>query len=523
MFTRSAAGSPGGRGVCSRLREVSRTRRPVRRGRGFGRCATCLGADAQAAAAAPRRPRPRPPARRRAAGTLAGGARAMRRAGGGSGGGGGGGEEAKRKVTARLDVQKDDIQAVLPISKNWEVMNTAVLTGRQVSQAMKVFIVSQAGKVADVTLQSSCHSEDESVLKVSSSCSSVYVDGSEQRGSSNASVLVKYGTYTGLARFTVWMPEFPLEVHVADFRLSQVKGWKVPDLQAAVGKMKRATEDYRGAGGVGGGGGGGLGAFRGAGGWADVGGDAVNGIDSERAHPACRLRFQQSPVEVYARFLAADQDTGRVSYFVSRRTWLRVTDLVESLLRVSDPRIASLSGRILQGRGTGRTEVQVLSPITGRVIGAKEVRVGSDKVTVTKLVVRVVSGLQLSIAPDSTVENGYVAETSVTRKLTAQYQEGLLDIDLEFSDESRTPLRQVAAADYQLLVDSLDPEVVAFAPMVASAHPRVIAVGEGRGDLLRVTLLLADECRGPPRTRPLKVRPDTPRSHHTRRGTAWMA
>lgn len=50
--------------------------------------------------------------------------------------------------------------------QNWEVMNTAVLTGRQVSQGMKVFIVSQSGAVADVTLQSSCHSEDESVLKV---------------------------------------------------------------------------------------------------------------------------------------------------------------------------------------------------------------------------------------------------------------------------------------------------------------------------------------------------------------------
>lgn len=32
---------------------------------------------------------------------------------------------------------------------------------------MKVFIVSQAGKVADVTLQSSCYAEDESVIKVS--------------------------------------------------------------------------------------------------------------------------------------------------------------------------------------------------------------------------------------------------------------------------------------------------------------------------------------------------------------------
>lgn len=68
---------------------------------------------------------------------------------------------------------------------------------------------------------------------------------------------------------------------------------------------------------------------------------------------------------MYARFLAKDHDSGRVSYFVSRRTWLKVTELV--LTRVSDPRIASLRGRVLQGRSTGRTEVQVLSPITGNL------------------------------------------------------------------------------------------------------------------------------------------------------------
>lgn len=82
-----------------------------------------------------------------------------------------------------------------------------------------------------------------------------------------------------------------------------------------------------------------------------------------------------------------------------------------------------------------------MSPITGRVIGTKEIRVGSDKVSLVKLSVRVVSGLQLTITPDNTIENGYIAETAVTHKLTAQYQEGLLDIDLEFSDGSRTPLR----------------------------------------------------------------------------------
>jgi transmembrane protein 132 len=70
--------------------------------------------------------------------------------------------------------------------------------------------------------------------------------------------------------------------------------------------------------------------------------------------------------QVYARFLAKDHDSGRVSYFVSRRTWLKVTELVLTLMRVSDPRIASLRGKVLQGRSTGRTEVQVLSPITGK-------------------------------------------------------------------------------------------------------------------------------------------------------------
>lgn len=231
-------------------------------------------------------------------------------------------------------------------------MNTAVLTGRQVSQAMKVLIVSQAGKVADVTLQSSCHSEDESVLKVSSSCSSVYVDGSEIRGSSNASVLVKYGTYIGLAKFTVWMPEFPLEVNVPDFRLSQIKGWRVPDDNMVLKARKKrfALRRRRRRRSVDG-----KNQYRA---WVNSGSSDDGAYDSEK-HPSCRLRFQQSPIEVYARFLAEDHDSGRVNYFVSRRTWLRVTDLVLTLLRVSDPRIASLRGRIIQGRSMGRTEVQV--------------------------------------------------------------------------------------------------------------------------------------------------------------------
>ncbi|KAG5868104.1 hypothetical protein JTB14_034634 [Gonioctena quinquepunctata] len=301
----------------------------------------------------------------------------------------------------------------------------------------------------------------------------MYVDGSEARGSVNGSVLVKYGTYTGLAEFTVWMPEFPLELSVADIRLSQLKSWRVPDYHPSVLKSRRKKRSFSSGWGMG------------------PGDDMGNVVDK----PICRLRYQQTSVEVYARFFASDHSSGRTTYLINRRTYLRVTDLVLPWLRVSDPRIASLHGRVLQGRSVGRTEVQVLSPITSRVYGSKEVRVGNDKVALSRLSVQVVSGLQLNISPDSSLENVYVAETGITRKLTAQYQEGLLDIELEFSDGQKTPLRDISDTDYHLVVESLDPEVVAFAPMVASHHPRVIAVGEGSGDLLQVTLLLAEECR----------------------------
>jgi transmembrane protein 132 len=66
---------------------------------------------------------------------------------------------------------------------------------------------------------------------------------------------------------------------------------------------------------------------------------------------------------------------------------------------------------------------------------------------------------------------------------------------VEFSDGSSTSVSDINMADYAISVDSLSPEVVAFAPMLTSIHPRVIAVGEGKGNLLKVSLLLPDTCR----------------------------
>ena len=70
----------------------------------------------------------------------------------------------------------------------------------------------------------------------------------------------------------------------------------------------------------------------------------------------------------------------------------------------------------------------------------------------------------------------------------------MLDITVLFSDGSSTPLRDIDPAQYYLTVDTLDPQVIAFAPIIGSKDTRVIAVGRGEGDLLTVSLELADEC-----------------------------
>ena len=70
----------------------------------------------------------------------------------------------------------------------------------------------------------------------------------------------------------------------------------------------------------------------------------------------------------------------------------------------------------------------------------------------------------------------------------------MLDITVLFSDGSSTPLRSIDSDQFYLTVDTLDSDVIAFAPILGSKDTRVIAVGRGRGELLKVSLELADDC-----------------------------
>ena len=136
----------------------------------------------------------------------------------------------------------------------------------------------------------------------------------------------------------------------------------------------------------------------------------------------CHERYQQSHVTVLARFLAEDPDSGRRDYYISRNSLLDVTDLTRRSLRSSDPRVARLEGRKVQGASLGRTEIQVVSPLTGQVLGSTEVRVVKQRESVRGLRVRVVSGISLAIRPGANADGTLVLSTTLGEQLTSKYQ-----------------------------------------------------------------------------------------------------
>lgn len=63
-----------------------------------------------------------------------------------------------------------------------------------------------------------------------------------------------------------------------------------------------------------------------------------------------------------------------------------------------------------------------MSPVTGRVLGTKEIRVLNERVSIASMKVQVISGVQLSLFPDTDSDNQFVAETTMSSKLSAKYQ-----------------------------------------------------------------------------------------------------
>ncbi|XP_014784675.1 transmembrane protein 132E [Octopus bimaculoides] len=363
-----------------------------------------------------------------------------------------------KNFLTKINIQSVEEKKLVPVLKVTEIMNVASLTGRTQIYPLQIFVVNKEGSIHDVTWLTSCHSSNDNVLKVSRNCSFIYVDGKEKIGSRNVTVIAKSRQLVAFTHVTVWMPDERLNIQLSDNKLSQIKRWKVTKDRILLRRKKR---------------------------------DKILGMDDPTRN-MCRLRYQQSTVDVYASFCVLEN--GRLQYYTGKKTYFRVTEMLKDRLRLSDSHIASLSGNIIMGKNPGLTEIQVLSP-TSRVMAAKEIRVGQDKVAIQRLLINTVTDISLEIREAALNDpTTILAVVHVNNQLKTKFQEALLDIAVQFTDKTVVPLKYISPLDYKLEISSLNRQVLKIPrPFGLPYQPTVIATGPGEGQL-NISLRLGHRC-----------------------------
>ncbi|XP_045078547.1 transmembrane protein 132E-like isoform X2 [Coregonus clupeaformis] len=369
------------------------------------------------------------------------------------------------KVVTELTVVQKDIQAIIPLSMDTEIINTAILTGRTVAIPVKVVSIEMSGVVTDVSSFVECKSSNEDIVKVSMNCDYVFVNGKETRGSMNARVIFSYEHLSAPLELTVWVPKLPLQVELSDSNLSFIKGWRVPILPD-----RRSARDS----------------------------DTDDDEDDRRVSRGCTLQYQRTLVKVLTQFhTTSTEGTDQVITMLGPDWQVDVTDLVQDSLKVVDPRIAELVDHtVLVGLELGSTVLKVESPLTMEaMLGETPFSVTDEKVSILELRVHAISGLALSIQPSPGNSHTMVAKATGLQTLTAPKQEASLSIWLYYSDSTASPLTFFDPKDYNLNASTLNDKVVYVSQEPQQRWPVVVAEGEGSGEMVRMEMTICEACQ----------------------------
>uniref|UniRef100_A0A3Q2CVI1 Transmembrane protein 132B-like n=1 Tax=Cyprinodon variegatus TaxID=28743 RepID=A0A3Q2CVI1_CYPVA len=362
---------------------------------------------------------------------------------------------------SHLYISNADIQGIVPLAEDTEVLNTAILTGRRVAMPIKLVTVETDGQVREVDDSVTCSSTDVDVVKVSSRCDQVLVNGKEMRGRQSLAVNFTYLHLSAQLLLTVWVPKLPLQIDVSDTELSQVKGWRVP-----ITTNKRPTRD------------------------------SEDDEDDDKKGKGCTLQYQYAVVRVLTHFVAEVSEPGGEMVYMLGTDWQAdITPLVLDQLKVEDPRIARLvDGHILMGRDLGITTIQVLSPLSDSILAEKTVTVLDDKVTITDLGVQLVASLSLSMTASPGNYQAIQLTTTATDLLHTPKQEAVVSAWIHYSDGSVTPLDIYDPKDFLLSAISLDENVISVTNQ-EQHWPIIVAEGDGQGPLFRVEMVISETCQ----------------------------
>ncbi|XP_048045535.1 transmembrane protein 132E isoform X1 [Megalobrama amblycephala] len=368
------------------------------------------------------------------------------------------------KVVTELTVVQKDIQAIIPLSMDTEIINTAVLTGRTVAIPVKVVSIEINGAVTDVSSFVQCKSFNEDIVKVSMNCDYVFVNGKETRGSMNARVIFSHEHLSAPLELTVWVPKLPLKVELSDNRLSFIKGWRVPILPDR--RTARDSDD--------------------------------DDEDDRKVSRGCTLQYQRAQVKVLTQFhTTSTEGTNQMITMLGPDWQVDVTELVQDSLKVVDARVAELVDRtVLVANELGSSTLKVESPLAVEaILGETQFSVVDEKVSIVELRVHAISGLALNLQPSPGNSHTMVAKATGLQTLSTLKQEASLSIWVYYSDNTAAPLSMYDPKDYNLNASTADDKMVSVAQQPQQRWPVIVAEGEGTGEVVHVEMTICESCQ----------------------------
>ena len=109
-------------------------------------------------------------------------------------------------VTGEVLVASPTLVQLFPYTSTTGLLNTAYLTGEQVSIDIVGHGLLSSGELTDSLSNLECESSDESIIKVSEDCQFVYLTGNETSGSESVDVTVRTAQLSSMLTFQVWFP-----------------------------------------------------------------------------------------------------------------------------------------------------------------------------------------------------------------------------------------------------------------------------------------------------------------------------
>ncbi|VDK67181.1 unnamed protein product [Onchocerca ochengi] len=371
------------------------------------------------------------------------------------------GKMTTKRVTTQFRIFSDYVYALLPMIKGENLVNTAVLSGKQAAIPMRIFSVMEGGNLNDVTSSSYCLSAEPRVLKASPTCSSIYVDGSELRGMSKVKVHVHFEELISSIEVTVWYPRLPITVWLSDPVLNAIKDWQIAVWKWLPSRRKREARQF-----------------------------------------GCTNKYQQAEVRILASYYVGDKETGERIYLSGDRDILfDVTSLTMSHVHSSNIAVAVVlpqQDRIfVVAHRPGSARITVRSNIPSIDYGSTPIVVTKDTVSIRRLAVEGIVDVALNIEriPKRTQE--YIVSTFIQNTLTYKYQHATLVCRLYFSDEQMLELTDLPSEQYVLRGWSSNEQAIALNHGSNGQNIELIVLQNVKNVLISISLHSPAQCSEP--------------------------